>query len=310
MDSSGKTPDFAYQTSLGTCLGFENLVYMYSMILDYYNSSGKVADFAAMKPWGMRGYWMLASDAHNFNPLTLKNAGITDIFLLTRSVTGNVYLNELQYVINVCKDPGIRVHAWIICFKDNGTFVNPNTPGYQASLLNLISNIATNYAVNGIHLDYVRYSGVGNNSASMQPGGTSAAVTTITGFVHSVYDLVKGINQKIAVSAAVMPEGANNANLYGQDYGQLADYVDFFLPMTYEGNYNANNAWITSATQYIVDLAKGKPVYAGLTTYGSDSNTRALTQSELNEDVNSARLGGAVGYVLFRFGYGGSAIPW
>ncbi len=196
MDNTGKTPDYAYGTSLGTCLGFENLVYMYTMILDYYNSSGKVADWAEMKPWGVRGYWMLASSAHSFNPWTLKNSGITDIFLLTRSVTGNVYLNELQYVIDVCKDPGIRVHAWIVCFKDNNAFVNPITPGYKESLLNLISNIANNYAVNGIHLDYVRYSGVGNNAASAQLGGTSAAVATITGFVHSVYDLVKGINTK------------------------------------------------------------------------------------------------------------------
>jgi hypothetical protein len=51
MDSSGKTPDFAYQTSLGTYLRFENLVYMYSMILDYYNTSGNKAHFAVMKPW-------------------------------------------------------------------------------------------------------------------------------------------------------------------------------------------------------------------------------------------------------------------
>ena len=53
MDSSGKTPDFAYQTSLGTYLRFENLVYMYSMILDYHNTSGKVADFAMMEPWSV-----------------------------------------------------------------------------------------------------------------------------------------------------------------------------------------------------------------------------------------------------------------
>ena len=51
MDSSGKTPDFAYKTSLGTFLGYQNLVYMYSMILDYHNTSGKMADFAMMKPW-------------------------------------------------------------------------------------------------------------------------------------------------------------------------------------------------------------------------------------------------------------------
>ncbi|MGZ7119401.1 MAG: right-handed parallel beta-helix repeat-containing protein, partial [Methanobacterium sp.] len=33
MDSTGKTPDYQYQTSLGTHLGFQNLVYMYSLIL-------------------------------------------------------------------------------------------------------------------------------------------------------------------------------------------------------------------------------------------------------------------------------------
>ena len=49
--TSGKTPDFAYKTSLGTHLGFQNLVYMYSMILDYHKTSGKMADFAMMKPW-------------------------------------------------------------------------------------------------------------------------------------------------------------------------------------------------------------------------------------------------------------------
>jgi hypothetical protein len=53
MDNSGKTPDFAYQTSLGTYLRYENLIYMYSMIIDYYNTSGKKADFAAMKPWAI-----------------------------------------------------------------------------------------------------------------------------------------------------------------------------------------------------------------------------------------------------------------
>ena len=53
MDSTGKTPDYAYGTSLGTYLGFQNMVYMYSMILDYYNTSGKIADWATMKPWSV-----------------------------------------------------------------------------------------------------------------------------------------------------------------------------------------------------------------------------------------------------------------
>lgn len=51
MDSTGKTPDYAYGTSLGAHLGFQNLVYMYTMILQYYNASGRVADWATMRPW-------------------------------------------------------------------------------------------------------------------------------------------------------------------------------------------------------------------------------------------------------------------
>lgn len=53
MDSTGKTPDYAYKTSLGSYLGFENMVYMYAMILDYHNSSGKIADWATMRPWSV-----------------------------------------------------------------------------------------------------------------------------------------------------------------------------------------------------------------------------------------------------------------
>ncbi|MGZ7136498.1 MAG: hypothetical protein ACXVHY_11520, partial [Methanobacterium sp.] len=51
MDSTGKTPDYQYQTSLGTHLGFQNLIYMYSKILNFYNSAKYLPNFAEMKPW-------------------------------------------------------------------------------------------------------------------------------------------------------------------------------------------------------------------------------------------------------------------
>ncbi|MGZ7159780.1 MAG: putative glycoside hydrolase, partial [Methanobacterium sp.] len=306
MDSTGRTPDYQYQTSLGMYLGFHNLIKMYSRILNFYSVSKYLPNFAELESDGIRGYWMWSTDVNNFDPWALKNSGITDIFFVTRSIYGNLYLNELQHVISICKDPGIRVHAWIVCFKENNNFVNPITPGFKEGLLSIIDNIARNYAVSGIHLDYVRYSGVASrgNAAWQAPGGTASAVGVITEFVQSVRNLVKAINPKIALSAAVMPEGANNPDLYGQDYSRLADYLDFFVPMTYEGNYNANNAWITSSTRYIVDRAKGKPVYAGLTTYWSDTNPWIISSADLDADVQSARNGGASGYVLFRYGVG------
>ncbi len=74
MDTSGKTPDYAYGTSLGTCLGFENLVYMYSMILDYHNASGKMADFAMMKPWSVISNGNTDPNTNTFSINQIKDA--------------------------------------------------------------------------------------------------------------------------------------------------------------------------------------------------------------------------------------------
>ena len=49
MDQTGRTPDYQYQTSLGVHLGFQNLVYMYSMVLDSYG--GNLPDTIKMQSW-------------------------------------------------------------------------------------------------------------------------------------------------------------------------------------------------------------------------------------------------------------------
>lgn len=332
-----------------------------------------------VNPRVMKGYWMRYDDVA-LDPNALMNQGITDIFFLTRGVNGVYHYNELNQAIARYHPYGIKVHAWIVCFKDNNQFRNPSgyysytnkiyvtttkrwgwkaipyykkvrvgkykvgkrwkyiyryvlkykyrkgwiyTPiyryetvsGYDTSyndrLVNEIANINNNYNVDGIHLDYVRYSGVAScgNAAWQQPGGTEAAVNTVTGFVQKV----RGVVTK-QLSAAVMPEGDANRVLYAQDYDRLSDYLNFIVPMVYEGNFNANNDWIKCMTHYIVDRANDAngykiPVYAGLTTYWSDSNTRTLSSGELQADVDSAKAGGAAGYVLFRYGFGSTYVP-
>ena len=168
----------------------------------------------------------------------------------------------------------------------------------RAFLLDKINNIVRNYNIDGIHLDYVRYSGVGNNAAYNHPNAT----TTITSFVKDVYNLVKSINSKTAVSAAVMPEGTRNAYYYGQDYSQLANYLDFLVPMIYKGNYGEDTAWIGTTTKYIVDHSGGKPVISGLQTYRSDNDMTEIPAAELKNDIQSAIDNGASGYALFRYG--------
>ena len=99
-----------------------------------------------------------------------------------------------------------------------------------------------------------------------------------------------------------MPECGINSYYYGQNYGQLAPYLDFLVPMIYKGNYNQNTNWIATTTHYIKIHANGKPVVAGLQSYSSDTNPIPLSASELNSDINAAIINGSSGYILFKYG--------
>jgi predicted deacylase len=51
MDSHGVAPEYAYETSLGSHLGYGSLVYMYSQIMGSYNLNKVLPDLVSLKPW-------------------------------------------------------------------------------------------------------------------------------------------------------------------------------------------------------------------------------------------------------------------
>ena len=89
------------------------------------------------------GYWMFSAEAKQLTTAkaqALKSKGITDIYVCTRDVNGNYHLSELQNAITLLHKQGIRVHAWIICFKDD-SWVNPSSSSYQSKLISKIKSI-------------------------------------------------------------------------------------------------------------------------------------------------------------------------
>jgi len=242
------------------------------------------------------GIWIRSDDISLINGTALKNAGITDVFVkVSRVVAYQTTLNQLTQVKQLLLGTGIRVHAWVTCFLDaNGNWVDPQNTTVQDEVLDFTSKLASSNLVDGVHLDYVRYPG----TAYLHSGGTEA----ITQFVARVNTAVKTANSLVALSAALMPEGSVNAYYYGQDYSQLASYLDFLVPMIYKGNYGEDTDWIGDMTSYIVSQANGTPVLVGLQTYISDSNLSTLSAAELGWDINEAAGNGASGYVLFRYG--------
>ncbi len=280
----------------------------------------------------IRGIWIKAEDAQRLNQTSVqsfKNANITDVFVLARNVTGATgYQNILNHVIGELNGTGIRIHAWIICFRvmyPDGSWgwINPHPDKYQVrvqrilpyrvrvrkwirtrrfirgrwqtrwvrrwinvtrhrtiyrnetrynnthsnNLIRFISSVTEKFSgrIHGIHLDYVRYSGLGDNSAHKHNG-----TEVITSFVRRVHETVKRINPNIQLSAALMPESKANTGNYGECYTRLSNYLNFKVDNGASG-YILNSA-----------ITQAKPIYIT----SDNINSVRIDTNRINTIVN------------------------
>ncbi len=105
MDTTGKTPDYAYQTSLGTCLGFQNLVYMYSKILIFQNTNDALPLYVTLSPWNENP---IPSDMQQYlQPTANCQSNDYRIKALESSLTNGV---------SSTYDKGVKIFNWV---RDN-----------------------------------------------------------------------------------------------------------------------------------------------------------------------------------------------
>ena len=252
-------------------------------------------------------YWLYSEDMKSVSLSDLSSKGITDIFLNFKAYE-TYGKSGVESWISSANTNGINVHMWVQAFYTKATgWVNPVKSGkentaYFTQKINEIKKYAAIKGLYGIHLDYLRYSGSGDNAAYKTSGGTAA----ITSFTNQVIKAVSAINSKLIVSAALMPETTSAAKYYGQDYAALSKSLDVVVPMVYKGNYKKDSSWITTTSKWYVDNSKGADVWIGIQTYKSDADTTLLSTSELTTDINAAFSGGASGVVLFRYGISNS----
>ena len=253
------------------------------------------------------GYWLYGSDMKSVNLNDLSSKGVTDIFLNFKAY--ELYgKSGVESWVSSATNVGIKVHMWVQAFYSGDTgWVNPVKDGkentaYFTKKINEVKTYAAIKGLSGIHFDYLRYSGDGDNAAYKNTGGTAA----INSFVKQAVSAIKAINNKLTVSCALMPETSSMEKYYGQDYTVLSQYMDVIVPMVYKGNYGQDTSWITTTTKWYVDNSKGATVWTGLQTYNSDKDTTLLSVASLNKDITAAYNGGASGAILFRYGISNS----
>ncbi len=150
----------------------------------------------------MVGEWLWASTIYDLgadgaNTIFTRCAemGVTDVYLLVKGTAGTVYYNNteialqkayedrdiLQEAIDAAHANGIRLHAWFTAASDaaykahdetaglwhyvrerDNAFIDTTNVGFLQYMEDLVTEIAANYAIDGIHLDYIRYNHLAN----------------------------------------------------------------------------------------------------------------------------------------------------
>lgn len=229
-----------------------------------------------------------------------KDIGIKDLFLLVKSVSGIVNFSILESIGKHAIDHDLRIHTWIVCFEDKSVgSITPEDEEYRKYLLTIIEDAVTHEYVYGVHLDYVRYK-----------GNAYDKWVYVSSFVKEVRDLVKSYSQNIVLSIASKAEDYSSkeallrsALFYGQNYLDLAKYVDLFIPMTYYLDYGIEPRDAVKGALWVKQVTN-RSVYIGVQLHPSENpldRGRIPRVDEIKTQLIESRARGLDGACFFRF---------
>ena len=268
--------------------------------------------------------------------------------ILPQSKTFTEYGDQIAQCVQAAHAHGLQVHVWKITWNLEGApkeFVEkireagrtqvsatgealnwlcPSHPKNVLLELNSILEIVTNYDVDGIHLDYIRYPGshacycegcrerfvrtirkpISKWPAEVLPKTgtygeqyTEWRVQQITRLVRLIHKRSREVDPEIKISAAVFGWYPGCIKSIGQDWVAWAKsgYVDFVCPM----NYTEDPGYFTELlTNQLALMPKNVPIYPGI---GATASNSLLTPDAVAEQIYLSRSLGASGWTIFDY---------
>jgi uncharacterized lipoprotein YddW (UPF0748 family) len=263
--------------------------------------------------------------------------------------------DPLAYMIEKGHANGISIHAWVnVCriwrektmptdpshivnrhpewlskeyggssHADDGMFMDPGVPDAREYTASLIADIAGRYDLDGIHLDYIRYSGAewGYSDIALARYRAETGVTgrprpsdpdwlrwrmaQVTELVKLIRSRVHAVKPDLTITAATIawgdckPAFTDNAACRRtcQDWrGWLADgLIDAAVPMNYRRESKADMA--AQFRLWLKGFAKwngGRPTYVGVDLHNNSA-------ANIIRQIEAVRKTGLQGFVLFSF---------
>lgn len=283
-------------------------------------ASRKMANFDA-KP---NAIWMWSSHLdqwidNDFAVLkNMKKLGYDHILLNYNAFDDASKVDKTRRLIAAAEEEEMIVHAWIQCFYAGGKWINPiekiddKTGRYKQEEFDRIIANAHRYidefGVKGIHLDYIRFSGVGANAAvnnNYDNGVTGSGA--VTEFCRQLRQSMDTRDEAVILSAACMAED-NAIKYYGQSPGLMGQYLDILMPMIYryhsKGAYSTD--WMKKMSRLFTEYTDAQ-IWAGITTYDYVYGTETvsgLTPEQIRADAEVFLDTNCTGLVLFRYALG------
>ena len=270
----------------------------------------------------------LVADAHraNLNALIVQVRKRGDAYFnrspdepRATDITGSRGFDPLGYVIQLAhaSSPRIEVHAWLNTFfageesgvyrkhpdwvnltNDGATggFLDPAIPEVQAYTHKVFMDVALNYDVDGVHMDFVRYAGAtwGYTPASLaqykhDTGATSTPAPEdarwqawrrdrVTAFVRNLHADLQQQKPSVKLSAALICFGGGpvtaadwiHTSAYTsvfQDWSNwlAKGYIDFGVPMNYDSDWiGREKVWFDRWLNFEKDSGFANRVVTGM----------------------------------------------
>ncbi|WP_432799260.1 family 10 glycosylhydrolase [Poriferisphaera sp. WC338] len=200
---------------------------------------------------------------------------------------------------------------------------NPALPAFQDHINNIVNDIATNYDVDGINLDYIRMISGAVSEGYMRDAATVAIYTAekgaapdfssswgryqyerwiaskITGIVERSKNTLHAAKPDAVLSADTWANPISGSAYYQQDGDDWA--ADGTADMTMVMNYtNSNSTFLSNLQKYPDRANRQAAVVAGIGTYAHADSPTGSPQRTIDQ-INIAKNNGANGYQIFSY---------
>lgn len=222
--------------------------------------------------------------------------------------------DPLQFAIDECHERGMQLHAWIVCIpigensgagvknmkrvhpelyvkiKTHG-FMRPDKAGTADYIASICREVTTNYDIDGIHLDYIRYPEEGPLSG--RPDDKRANITRI---VSKISDAVKSIKPWVMMSCSpvgkfnMLPRYSSHgwdaySAVFQDAQGWLySNYMDALFPMMY---FQGNQFYPFAADWK--ENSNGRIIAPGLGIYFMSPREKNWPLSTITREMNVLR---------------------